>query len=221
MSTITKYRRVLPAARRIHMKLIWNGHACFTAETAQGTLVLDPYADRYVPGLSPLDLTADRVLCSHGHKDHCAAEIVKLTGNTPTFTVESFSTYHDPEQGALRGENTVYILHAEGMRVAHLGDLGCDLTEAQLSQLKGVDAVMIPVGGFYTIDARQAKALVDKIAPKVVIPMHYRSDSFGYDVLGTVEDYTALCDNTVRYPGNTLELNADTPAQTAILTYCG
>ena len=203
------------------MKLIWNGHACFTVETAQGTLVFDPYANGYVPGLADLALTADLVLCSHGHNDHNAAGIVRLTGNTPDFTVESLSTFHDPEQGALRGANTVHILHAEGMRVAHLGDLGCELTEEQLEQLKGLDAVMIPVGGFYTIDAAQARALVDKIAPKVVIPMHYRSDSYGYEVLGTVEDYAALCGNVVRYEGNCVELTADTPAQTAVLTYCG
>ena len=203
------------------MKITWNGHACFSVDTAQGSLVFDPYADHYVPGLSPLSLTADLVLCSHGHNDHNAADIVRLTGSEPSFTVESFSTFHDPEQGALRGTNTVHILCAEGMRVAHLGDLGCELTAEQLEQLKGLDAVMIPVGGFYTIDATQAMALVEQIHPKVVIPMHYRSDSFGYPVLGTVEDYTALCSDAVCYEGNTLELTPETKSQTAVLTYCG
>ena len=203
------------------MKITWHGHSCFSLETAAGTLVLDPYLDNYVPGLSPLKLTADQVLCSHGHGDHGAAQLVPLSGRPTPFEVETLDTFHDPEQGTLRGKNTVHILSAEGLRVAHLGDLGCMPTPEQVETLKGLDAVLIPVGGFYTIDAAQAKALVDDINPRVVVPMHYRSDSFGFDVLGTVEDYAALCGNVVRHPGNTLELTADTPAQTALLTYQG
>ena len=203
------------------MKLTWHGHSCFALETAAGTLVLDPYLDHYVPGLSPLKLTAEQVLCSPGHGDPGAAQLVPLSGRPAPFAVETLDTFHDPEQGALRGKNTVHILSAEGLRVAHLGDLGCMPTPEQIEALNGLDAVLIPIGGFYTIDAAQAKALVDEINPRVVVPMHYRSDSFGFDVLGTVEDYTALCNNAVRYPGNSLELTADTPAQTAVLTYQG
>ena len=105
--------------------------------------------------------------------------------------------------------------------MAHLGDLGCTLEPEQMEKLKGLDALMIPVGGFYTIDAKQAKALVDQLQPRVTIPMHYRGDGFGYEVTGPLEDYLALCrdQNVVRYPGNTLELTPDTPAQTAVLTY--
>ena len=201
------------------MKLTWNGHACFTLETAQGSVVFDPYADNYVPGLAPLKVSADLVLCSHGHGDHSAAEVVKLTGSTPTFTVDKLDTFHDPEQGKLRGPNTIHIISAEGMRVAHMGDLGCELTAEQIETLKGVDAMLIPVGGFYTIDAAQAKAVVEQTAPRVVIPMHYRSDTFGFQVIGTVEEFTALCSNVVRCAENSLELTADTPAQTAVLTY--
>lgn len=203
------------------MKLIWNGHACFTIETAQGSVVLDPYNDNYVPGLAPLNVSADLVLCSHGHGDHNAAQVVKLTGAAPTFRVETLDTFHDPEQGALRGRNTIHIICAEGMRVAHMGDLGCELTAEQIEALKGVDAMLIPIGGFYTIDAAQAKTVVEQTSPRVVIPMHYRSDSFGFDVLGTVEDFTALCGSVVHYEGNCVELTAETPAQTAVPTYCG
>ena len=131
------------------MKLTWNGHSCFTLETAEGSVVLDPYADGSVPGLAPLRLTADTVLCSHRHRDHNAREVVTLTGKTPTFGVETISTFHDPEQGALRGENTIHIISAEGMRFAHLGDLGCELTARQMDQLHRVDVLMIPVGGYY------------------------------------------------------------------------
>lgn len=201
------------------MKLIWNGHSCFTLSTADGTLVLDPYLDGSVPGYAPLKLVADAVYCSHEHRDHGGRDRVALSGTAANVAVEEIATFHDPEKGALRGPNTIRIFSAEGLRVAHLGDLGCELEPAQKKRLTGLDAVLIPVGGHFTIDARQAKALVDEIKPRVVVPMHYRSPDFGYDVIGPAEDFLALCDNVVRYPGNTLELTLSTPAQTAVLTY--
>lgn len=201
------------------MKLIWNGHSCFTVETAQGTLVLDPYADHYVTGLGALKLEADGVLCSHDHRDHGAEEVVRRSGKPCGIQVEKINTFHDEVGGAKRGVNVIHILSAEGMRAVHCGDLGCELTPEQLDKLRGADVLLVPVGGFYTIDAAQAKQLVDEVRPRVVIPMHYRGDGFGYEVLARVEDYLALCDDVVCYESNVLELTKDTPAQTAVLTY--
>lgn len=203
------------------MKLIWHGHSCFTLETSGGTLVLDPYQDGSVPGYAPLKLTADAVFCSHEHRDHGARDVVALSGRTPDVTVEEIHTFHDPEGGRLRGTDIIRIFSADGLRVAHLGDLGCELEPEQKERLKGLDAVMVPVGGFYTIDAKQAKALMDELQPRVVIPMHYRSQGLGYDVIGPVEDYLALCGNVVKHDSDTLELTRDTPAQTAVLSYLG
>ena len=259
------------------MRLIWNGHSCFTLETAGGTVVVDPYLDGSVPGLAPIRLRADAVYCSHDHRDHGARELVALTGEKPDVAVETIHTWHDDQQGAQRGPNTIHIFQAEGLRVAHLGDLGCELEPEQMDALKGLDALMIPVGGFYTIDAgqaralveqlkprvtipmhyrsasfgydviapledylalcgldallipvggfytidaKQARALVDQLKPRVTVPMHYRGGSFGYDVIGPLEDYLELCGDVVRYPGNVLVLDKDTPGQTAVLTYC-
>ena len=204
------------------MRIIWNGHSCFTLETADGTVVIDPYLDGSVPGLAPLRLKADGVYCSHGHRDHGGVEVVALTGTAPTIQVEVLNTWHDDQQGAKRGPNTIHIFQTEGLRVAHLGDLGCTLEPEQMEALKGLDGLMVPVGGFYTIDARQAKALVDQLQPHVTIPMHYRSDTFGYDVITPLEDYLVLCpkEAVVHYPGNAMVLDRDTPAQTAVLTYC-
>ena len=202
-----------------NMKLIWNGHSCFTLEAAGDTLVIDPYLDDSVPGLSHLRLRADRVYCSHDHRDHGGTEVVELTGRTPSIQVEQLHTWHDDQQGAKRGSNIIHIFQAEGLRVAHLGDLGCELEPEQLEALKNLDALMIPVGGFYTIDAAQAKALVEQLKPRVTVPMHYRGENFGYDVIGPLEDYLKLCSDVVRYPDNVLTLDRDTPAQTAVLTY--
>ena len=200
------------------MIIRWNGHSCFTVETAQGTVVLDPYAPDSVPGLPALDLKGDAVLCSHGHADHSAADQVTLSGGTCAVAVEEIPCYHDKVQGAKRGPNTIRILAAEGMRVAHLGDLGHPLDLEQVEKLKKLDALMIPVGGFFTIDAAQAKEIVEELKPRVVIPMHYRGEGFGYDILAPLDDYLSLVDGPiVRYPGNSMELTPETFAQTAVL----
>lgn len=199
------------------MKLIWHGHSCFTVETTDGSAVFDPYEDHYVPGLAPLRLTADAVFCSHEHRDHNARNCVTLTGNNPTFTMETIACYHDDRHGLLRGKNTIHILSAEGLRVAHLGDLGHRLRGEALRRLRGVDALLIPVGGYYTIDPTTAKTIVSDIAPRVVIPMHYRLGDMGYDVLAELSDFAPA--DAVRIPSNTFELTADTPAQTVILRY--
>jgi L-ascorbate metabolism protein UlaG (beta-lactamase superfamily) len=83
----------------------------------------------------------------------------------------------------------------------------------------GLDAIMVPVGGHYTIDARTAKALMDRLQPRVVIPMHYHSSAFGYPVLAGIEAYTALCNDVVQYDGNSIELTPETKKQTAVLAY--
>lgn len=199
------------------MKLIWHGHSCFTLESIEGTIVFDPFEDDSVPGLKSLDLMADVVLCSHQHFDHNAIQNVCLSGKANQFKISSLATFHDDKQGALRGENTVYIIDTEGMKIAHLGDLG-DIFSC-LEKLKGIDVLLIPVGGHYTIDANQAKEVVDLIQPRIVIPMHYRSAIFGFDVLSTLDKFTDQCDNVVYYKTNEIEIKPDTPAQVAVLNY--
>ena len=199
------------------MKIIWNGHSCFTIKCKEGTVVLDPFADGYVPGYPAMDLSADLVLCSHEHSDHNAKQVVSVSGKPCEIGVECIASWHDEVQGAKRGSNTIHVLSAEGMRVAHLGDLGCALTEEQAAALQNLDALMIPIGGFYTIDAQQAAEIVRQLKPRVVIPMHYRFEGHGYDVLSTLDAFLALCENPVDYPGNTFDLDGETEAQTAIL----
>ncbi len=200
------------------MTLTWLGHSCFLVESQGFRLILDPYEPGSVPGYQPISAQADQVLCSHEHRDHHGVDQVTLRqGGVSPFTVETISTWHDDQQGALRGPNTIHILDDGQCRIAHLGDLGCQLTATQKDQLKGLDALLIPVGGYYTIDASQAKALADELKPRVVIPMHYRGEGFGYDVIGPLEAFTALCGNVVSYPGSQLELTVQTPEQVAVL----
>ena len=199
------------------MKIIWNGHSCFTVETTDGTLVLDPYADGSVPGFGPLRLKADRVLCSHGHSDHGAVSCVTLSGRPCTIEVGEIHTWHDNVQGKKRGANTIYVMSAEGMKISHLGDLGCALTEEQTALLSGLDALMIPVGGFYTIGPETAWELARKIEPRILVPMHYRGEGFGYDVIAPVEEFLALAEHVQRLDTNVLEPDKLAAPVTAVL----
>ncbi|MBR0162597.1 MAG: MBL fold metallo-hydrolase [Oscillospiraceae bacterium] len=200
------------------MKITWNGHACFTVETAEGTVVLDPFADGSVPGFEPLRLKADLVLCSHEHGDHSNRAAVRLSGAPCGVAVEAMESWHDDVKGAKRGPNTFHVLKAEGMRVAHLGDLGCDLTEEQVEKLLGADVLMIPIGGYYTIDSAQALKVVQLLKPRVTLPMHYRDAGHGFPVISTSEEFRAGCLNPVQLPGREITVDAETKVQTVFFT---
>ena len=189
------------------MKLIWSGHSCFKLESALGSVVLDPYAPDYVDGLAlPAELTADEVICSHTHADHGYERAVTRTGNEVSFKVMQLACFHDEVQGAKRGKNLITVIDAEGLRIVHMGDIGHTLPPEQISALGEVDVLLIPVGGYYTVDAHTAKEIADSVKPRVTIPMHYRGAGFGFDVLSTVDDYLALCDNVHRVDGNVVTL---------------
>ena len=174
------------------MKITWYGHACFQVESSCGSVVFDPYAPGSVPGLSlPADLTADAVVCSHDHHDHNFREGVRLTGFTPSFTLSSVNCFHDDARGAKRGPNRITVLEADGLRLAHFGDVGHMLSDEAFDMLGRLDVVMIPVGGFYTVDAAVAKKICDRLQPGHIIPMHYRTGDVGYSVLAEPAGFTA------------------------------
>lgn len=172
------------------LKIEYLGHSCFRLEYGGQRIVLDPYEDGSVPGYKPLRTEAEFVYCSHDHHDHNAAKIVKKKdGGKPNFAVETLETDHDDAGGTLRGRNTVHMFRFGALRVAHLGDLGRELTAAEQKRLRGVDVLMIPIGGYYTIDAQMAKKVVDSLDPGAVIPMHYRTETADYEVLGGLDEF--------------------------------
>jgi len=177
------------------LKIEYLGHSCFRMTHEGQRVVLDPYGDGKVPGLKPLRTEAEFVYCSHNHDDHNAAACVRLKPcSGPNFTVEELETDHDEAGGTLRGKNTVRIFRFGDLRVAHLGDLGRNLSLSEIKQLFGLDMLLIPVGGYYTIDAATAKLIVDELQPSAVIPMHYRSEGRDYDVLDTVDAFLTSFD---------------------------
>ena len=202
------------------LTITWHGHSCFTISCNGYDVVLDPYAPGSVPGLPELSLTADMVLCSHEHSDHGYTQAVRIreNGTENPFQITKIDTFHDDASGSMRGPNRIHILEAGGLKAVHLGDLGCGLTAMQADLLKKPDVLLIPVGGYYTIDAAQAAEIVERLSPRVTVPMHYRSDTFGYPVIGRLEEYTSRCSNEILYDTNVLTVDEQTRVQTAILT---
>ena len=201
------------------IRLTWHGHSCFTVEAEGFRVVLDPYEDGAVPGLPPLRLSAHQVLCSHGHHDHGWAEgvtILPWEGESP-FALETLDVFHDDRQGALRGANRIHVLEYGGVRVAHMGDLGHLLSEEQAAALRPVDALLIPVGGHYTIDAQQADEVARQLDARCVVPMHYRSGEMGYSVLGTVEAFLAFRQEICFAEDDTVEITSALPPHTLVM----
>ena len=195
------------------MTITWYGHACFALESSCGSIVFDPYGPGTVPGWTLPALTADKVICSHGHRDHNYSKGVAPTGGAFTGGILQIPTFHDDKRGALRGENTITLVGAEGLRVVHMGDVGCPLTPEQIAALGRVDVLMIPVGGHYTVDAAQAWEITQALGPSIVIPMHYRGRGFGYDVIGPVEPFLKLAGNVKEIAGMSYTVDlADAPA---------
>ena len=173
------------------MKLTWLGHACFLLEADGYRIVTDPYTG--VPGYPPLSVSAHAVFCSHGHFDHNAVDCVTLLPHRDSpFTVREIASFHDERGGTLRGGNTIRVFTADGISVAHLGDLGHPLSAEQLAAIGPVDAALVPVGGVYTLDAAGAKSVCDALKPRCVLPMHYRHAPYGLAEVGGVEPFLAL-----------------------------
>lgn len=185
------------------------GHAEFLLELENGMrLVTDPYDGTC--GYPLLPLQADAVLVSHQHHDHNAIENVKgctqvidAAGThtlAPDVQVTALPCYHDEVQGTKRGKNLMFLIQAEGLRVAHLGDLGHLPTAEQIAALSPVDVLMLPVGGYYTMDAVQAKEAAQLLQAQVILPMHYRTAANPDWPIAPVEDFLALYPSSEKLP---------------------
>lgn len=187
------------------MTITYHGHSCFKLKGKRGTVVTDPF-DSYV-GFSPSGLSADVVTVSHQHKDHNAISRVKGTEAHPQpfivdcpgeyevggVSVFGERTYHDEAGGVERGENTVFTILLDDLRVCHLGDLGHLLTEDQIAKIGLVDILFVPVGGHFTLNPEQAINVIRAIEPSIVVPMHYRTEEHDPKIFGdlkTLADFT-------------------------------
>lgn len=184
------------------MKVKWYGHAAFYFVSEKGLrLIIDPYEPGGFGGAigyGPITDRADVVLVSHEHADHNYVKglaekpkIIKGKGihHYKDLEIKGIPAFHDEGKGRQRGENTIFCFTLDEIKVCHLGDLGHIPNEELLRQIGQVDLLLIPVGGVYTIDPGQASKTVEKIKPKIAIPMHYKTTHCGFP-LATVEEFT-------------------------------
>ena len=166
------------------MDITWLGHSCFRIRGSRATVISDPYAPSL--GYSLGNPTADIVCVSHQHPGHSYIQGVagkpRLVTGPGEYEISGvliigIATFHDAERGTKRGKNTVYLMQIDEVSVCHLGDLGHVLTAEQVEELGKVDMLLIPVGGVSTIGAPVAAEVVRQLEPKVVIPMHYKTQA--------------------------------------------
>ena len=180
------------------MKITYLGHASFLLETAAGTrIVTDPYGQDILP--HPVE-AADVVTMSHEHFDHCELREVK-GGYAAVNTAEARTIrdvkiscvpcWHDEVQGQKRGPNRAYIFEADGLKIVHLGDLGEAPTPALIAACSQADALMIPVGGFFTLSGEEAWAAAKALQPKLILPMHYRCPGHSFDAISSEAPFLA------------------------------
>ncbi len=180
------------------MKIKWLGHACFLITSKDGTrIITDPYAVGGGINYSPIKETADVVVISHDHGDHNNVstvqgkpEVIKGSGKKNAISIQfkGVAAYHDASQGTQRGPNTAFCFTIDDIKLCHLGDLGHVLGPEQVTEIGVVDILIIPVGGFFTIDASVASQVCDQLKPKIIIPMHFKTPKCAYPIAG-VEDF--------------------------------
>ncbi|MBO7393848.1 MAG: MBL fold metallo-hydrolase [Abditibacteriota bacterium] len=210
------------------MEILYIAHSSFLVTAKNGAKILfDPYDPegygdslKYVPYCGE----ADAVCVSHSHPDHRCLKFVQ--GNPTVFDkpgsytfgdikIKGIETDHDENGGAQRGKSIVFVLEIEGMTLAHLGDLGRKLTPAELKEIGKTDIVLVPVGGYFTIDAATAEEVVADLGAKVIIPMHFSTPWCSFPI-GPVEDFTNRILNVVRL-GVTRFEPTDIPASPSVL----
>ncbi len=184
------------------MLIKYIGHSCFKIRD-NGTgysIVLDPYMPGSVNGYRDVRDAASEVLCSHEHSDHAGRDSILIEPKEDSpYEVKWIDSFHDPEKGSLRGSDKIHIITQKGTgeKIVHYGDVGEKLDdllrEENLSLLKDADIALVPVGGVYTYDRFQALELIERTSPKLVIPMHFRSETLGFDFphIDSVEQFLA------------------------------
>ncbi|MBU2009800.1 MAG: MBL fold metallo-hydrolase [Chloroflexi bacterium] len=217
-------------------QLQYLGHSAFLLTSSQGTKVLiDPPAASTGYTIAPI-AGIDVVLVTHEHSDHNNVsvatgsplilrglsasgwnEINQKVGDEGEVAVRSVATFHDNSQGSARGRNAVFVLEVDGLRLAHLGDLGHVLTPEQVLAMGAIDVLIVPVGGNFTIDAAGATQVVGQLNPKVAIPMHYKTEARPTWAGEAVDPF--LVGKTVQRPNSTtISLSKATlPAATTVV----
>jgi L-ascorbate metabolism protein UlaG (beta-lactamase superfamily) len=210
------------------MKIRWNGHSSFTITADDGTIIVtDPYQPGAFGGGIGYQQITDRpniVTISHDHDDHNytagfkgAFDVVTGAKTVKGIAFRAVDVFHDANGGKERGKNRIFVFTVSGVTICHCGDLGHPLNDAQAKQIGKVDVLLLPVGGFYTIDHLQATDVVNKLKPAIVIPMHFKTDKCGFPI-AEVSKFTQGKDRVRNVGADEIELVAGKlPGATEIL----
>ncbi len=175
------------------MILKYLGHSCFFIKADDGTSVLtDPYKSGAYGGALTYGFisdAADIAVLSHDHEDH--ADLSSLPNQPLQVTTDcrargiefdTIETFHDDVQGKERGANRVTCFTLDGIRLCHLGDLGHVPNDEQVNEIGEVDVLFVPVGGRFTVGPDEASQIVERIGPKITIPMHFKTEKCGFPI---------------------------------------
>jgi L-ascorbate metabolism protein UlaG (beta-lactamase superfamily) len=189
------------------MRVEWHGQSAFHLRGEHASVAIDPFADMSQLAASrgmqfdypPIEnVEADLLLVTHEHMDHNGVDavggdptILRSTAGkleSPVGEVVAIASEHDEQAGTARGPNTIFSFSLDGLRVCHFGDFGqSELRDEQAAAVGEVDLLFIPVGAGPTIGAEQAQAIVSRLAPRWVVPMHYRTPRIGF--LETADEF--------------------------------
>lgn len=202
------------------MIIKWLGHSCFQIKLADGkSIVIDPYDESMGYGL--IDEKADIVLVSHNHHDHSFVQgikgeykLIREAGEYKSggIKITGVVANHDDQKGAVRGQVVVNTIQAEGIRVMHMSDIGEMPDDSFFKNAGKIDILMIPVGGVYTIDAKVALEIIEKLSPNITIPMHYMTTVSKIHLKG-IHEFITLAGKEYdisRLGGSSLQITADT-----------
>jgi L-ascorbate metabolism protein UlaG (beta-lactamase superfamily) len=210
------------------MHVEWYGQSAFALTAPEATVFIDPFAD--MSSLADRGMqfdypaieagSADLILVTHEHRDHNGVDaiagdppVLRSTAGklqSPIGEVVAVASEHDDEAGTARGPNTIFVFDLDGVRTAHFGDFGqSELRDRQAAAIGDVDLVFLPVGAGPTIGAAQAAAIVERLGPRWVVPMHYRTPRISF--LETEEEFARLMPQVERIDAPHFE-TADVPA---------
>ncbi len=203
------------------MKLKYYGHAAFKLTTDKGVkIIFDPYQSGAFGGALSYGRIvddADIVLTSHDHDDHNYTKDIKGAfthinkagaHEVKGVRVKGIQTHHDGSKGKERGNNLIFVVEADGLTIAHAGDLGHALDKDTLKEIGKVDVLMLPVGGFFTIDAQQATGVMNDLKPAITIPMHFKTDRVDFPIT-KVDEFTKGKKNVRLAKANEIEIKKE------------
>jgi len=209
------------------LQIRWHGHSCFGI-TNEITLVTDPHDGKSI-GIHAPNVTGDIVLVSHDHYDHNSVKSVEKEGakiitdtrkrNIANVEIKGIESFHDGCRGEKRGNNIIYKFTMEDITFCHMGDLGHDLDEDTVQKIGDVDILFIPIGGTFTLDAKQAWRIIKKVKPRIAVPMHYKIGGLSLPITG-IEPFLEESKYEILKVGNEIDIEKeDLPEEPEIWTF--